>query len=58
MRACKLDRLSIFQEVVERAFENHEPRLHRHHALDDAKANMLVYLAWKAAPEKLLGNPK
>jgi hypothetical protein len=45
---ARLDQLSIFQEVVEQSFENLEPRLHRHHALDDAKANMLVYLAWKS----------
>jgi hypothetical protein len=38
----------FFERAVEQAFESHQPRLSRHHALDDAKANRFAYLAWKA----------
>ena len=39
---------SNFSELlVEKVFENHVPKLRRHHALDDAKANRLAWLAWK-----------
>lgn len=33
------------EQSVELAFRDHLPRLRRHHALDDAKANRLAYLA-------------
>jgi hypothetical protein len=41
----------FFDRAVQQVFENHELRLRRHHALDDAKANRLAYLAWKAITE-------
>jgi hypothetical protein len=37
-----------FDRGVEDAFANHIPKLRRHHALDDAKANRIAYLAWEA----------
>lgn len=37
----------FFEQAVEQAFENHVPKLRRHHALDDAKVNRLSWLAWK-----------
>jgi hypothetical protein len=39
----------FFDRAVQQVFENHEPRLQRHHALDDAKANRFAYMAWKAS---------
>ena len=36
----------FFERVVQQTFEKREPRLRCHHALDDAKANKLAYLAW------------
>jgi hypothetical protein len=39
----------FFERAVEKAFETHQPRLKRHHALDDAKANRLAYLSYKGA---------
>ena len=39
---------SNFSELlVEKVFANHMPKLRRHHALDDAKANRLAWLAWE-----------
>jgi len=38
----------FFERAVEQAFESHVPCLRRHHALDDAKANRLAWIAWKA----------
>jgi hypothetical protein len=35
------------EQLVEHVFENHVPKLRRHHALDDAKANRLAWFAWK-----------
>jgi hypothetical protein len=35
---------SFFTNAIEQAFQNHVPRLRRHHALDDAKANRLAWL--------------
>lgn len=40
----------FFEQVVEQAFETHEPKLRRHHALDDAKANRIAWLAWTSKP--------
>lgn len=40
----------FFEQVIEQTFETHKPKLRRHHALDDAKANRIAWLAWKAAP--------
>jgi len=37
----------FYERAVEHAFENHLPKLRRHHALDDAKVNRLSWLAWK-----------
>jgi hypothetical protein len=37
----------FFDQTVEKVFEKHIPKLRRHHALDDAKANRLAWLAWK-----------
>lgn len=42
----------FLERTAERIFENHEPRLRRHHALDDAKVNRLVWLAWQKTKEK------
>jgi len=42
----------FLERTVEQIFQNHEPRLRRHHALDDAKANWLVWLAWLETKEK------
>lgn len=39
----------FFERAVEQAFESHQPRLRRHHALDDAKSNRLAWLAWQDA---------
>jgi hypothetical protein len=36
----------FFERAVEDAFANHQPPLRRHHALDDARANKMVYEAW------------
>lgn len=36
----------FLERNVEQIFQRHEPRLRRHHALDDAKVNRLVWLAW------------
>lgn len=36
----------FFERVVEQAFERHQPRLRRHHALDDAKVSKFAYIAW------------
>jgi hypothetical protein len=41
----------FFERAVEQAFQNHVPCLRRHHALDDAKANRLAYLAWQTEKE-------
>ena len=41
----------FFDRTVEQIFQNHEPRLRRHHALDDANVNRLVWLAWLEAKE-------
>jgi len=38
-----------FNQAVEFAFRDHVPRLRRHHALDDAKANRLAWLAVREA---------
>lgn len=38
-----------FESEVENAFANHVPKFRRHHALDDARANRLAFLAWKNA---------
>lgn len=43
------------EQEVEYAFRDHTPRLRRHHALDDAKANRL---AWLACNEAELSKPK
>ncbi|MDP1872048.1 MAG: hypothetical protein Q8K61_10545 [Gallionella sp.] len=43
------------EQEVECAFRDHTPRLRRHHALDDAKANRL---AWLACNEDELSKPK
>lgn len=43
------------EQEVEYAFREHTPRLRRHHALDDAKANRL---AWLACNEAELSKPK
>lgn len=34
----------FFERAVEQAYHRHVPRLRRHHALDDAKANRLAWL--------------
>ena len=39
----------FFEHAVEHAFESRQPRLRRHHALDDAKANRFAWLAWQGA---------
>lgn len=43
------------EQEVEYTFRDHTPRLRRHHALDDAKANRL---AWFACNEAELSKPK
>lgn len=40
------------EQEVEYAFRDHRPRLRRHHALDDAKANRLAWLAVREAKTK------
>lgn len=42
----------FLEQTTEQIFENHEPRLRRHHALDDAKVNRLVWLAWLETKEE------
>ena len=37
----------FLERAVEEAYQTHIPRLCRHHALDDARANRLAWLAWK-----------
>ena len=37
----------FLDRAVEQAFQSHVPRLRRHHALDDARANRLAWMAWK-----------
>lgn len=39
----------FLERTVEQIFQSHVPRLRRHHALDDAMANRLAFLAWKDA---------
>jgi hypothetical protein len=46
---------TFIEQFVENAFQNHIPRLRRHHALDDAKVNRLALLAWNEAE---LSKPK
>lgn len=36
----------FFERAVEQEFEKHEPKLRRHHALDDAKANRFAWEQW------------
>jgi hypothetical protein len=42
----------FFERSVEQAFQNNVPQLRRHHALDDAKANRLAWLAWRVSKSK------
>lgn len=42
----------FLERTAEQIFQSHEPRLRRHHALGDAKANRLVWLAWLEAKER------
>ena len=48
---------AFLERTVEEIFQNHVPRLRRHHALDDAKVNRLAWLAWndakKNAPQQV-----
>lgn len=37
----------LLERTVEQVFQSHVPRLCRHHALDDARANRLAWLVWK-----------
>lgn len=41
----------FLERTAEQIFREHEPRLYRHRALDDAKVNRLVWLAFKAGAE-------
>lgn len=41
----------FLERSAEQIFQSHEPRLRRHYALDDAKVNRLVWLAWLEAKE-------
>ena len=45
---------SCFDRAVEQGFRDHLPRLRRHHALDDAKANRLAYLSYMALNKEAL----
>jgi hypothetical protein len=36
---------AFFANAIEQTFQNHELRLRRHHALDDAKANRLAWMS-------------
>lgn len=44
----------LLERAVEKIFQSHVPRLRRHHALDDAKANRLAWLAWFDANKEAL----
>lgn len=52
---CKIIGPITLEGEVELVFRDHVPRLRRHHALDDAKANRL---AWLACNEAELTKPK
>lgn len=36
----------FYESIVEQEFQDHVPRLRRHHALDDAKGNRRAWLVW------------
>lgn len=44
---------SFFAKAIEQAFQNHVPRLRRHHALDEAKSNRMGWLAWMSSKKQL-----
>jgi len=39
----------LLDGIVENIFKRHTPRLRRHHALDDARANRMAWLEWRNA---------
>ena len=43
---------SFFSNATEKAFQSHLPRLRRHHALDDTRANRLSWLSWMESQQK------